>query len=92
MRDSHDPTGPVLTVDPAAWPRFVKLAERGRRRTSEDTASWHPVAAHALEHRAAPWARQPAACSPSPRAGRVGGTRERVCGRRAGAGSPVMWC
>ncbi|MET7970764.1 DUF397 domain-containing protein [Micromonospora sp. NPDC005305] len=29
VRDSKDPTGPVLTFDPAAWTRFVAMAKRG---------------------------------------------------------------
>ncbi|SCL71541.1 DUF397 domain-containing protein [Micromonospora chersina] len=29
VRDSKDPAGPVLTFDPAAWTRFVRMAKRG---------------------------------------------------------------
>ncbi|WP_433282062.1 DUF397 domain-containing protein [Micromonospora sp. CA-244673] len=29
VRDSKDPTGPVLTFDPAAWTRFVAMTKRG---------------------------------------------------------------
>ena len=29
VRDSKDPTGPVLTFDPATWTRFVASTKRG---------------------------------------------------------------